>query len=597
MIDARCAISLAIRLPAPVRRAVCIGRSIVCAPVETIGVPQAVTDAERQLLSPGSPFELVEVECLGEIMRIPKTRPRDLRELLVNSANFADREYMIATDGVTTRRYTVAEHVRLVASTAKVFREQYGVGHGDRVAILGANSPEWIIAFWATVSLGAIAVGLNGWWSGLEIEQGLADCEPKLLVADQKRLARLDGRDPGVPTVVMETDFEAVTLAHPEAKLSETPISIDDPCIILYTSGTTGFPKGAVHTHANICWLLSMMFFQGARSMISSPPAAGVTPTVQFCTSPLFHVSGLHTAAIAFLATGTKSIWWQGRFDVIGAARILERERCTGWSITETVLHRFVNHPDIHQFDLSSVRNVGGGGSPISPSLQARTREVFPGSATSMGLGYGLTESTAWATSNLGQELIDYPMSCGRPLVGVDIAIRDPDDIDGPELPLGDEGEVLIRSAGVMLEYWKRPDATADAIRPGRWLRTGDIGHFAGGRLYLSSRKRDLILRGGENVYPVEIEKRIEDHPDVSECAVFGVDDAEFGQAVKAVVVSRPGRVLDETTLADWVAGGLAYFKVPTHWEFRAEELPRNASGKILKDPLRTGVASNFIEE
>ncbi len=565
--------------------------------MEMVGVPEKLVAIEAQLLRAGSPFELVDELFLGETLQVPKQRTATLRDLLVDSVKFGEKEYVVATDGVTTRRITFAQHERLVASVAKAFAERYGVGKGDRVAILAANTPEWIISFWAATSLGAIAVGLNGWWSGIEIEQGLADCEPKLLVADRKRLDRLDGRDLDVPTIVMEDDFAGLERYDVDAPLPDVVIAQDDPCIILYTSGTTGFPKGAVHTHGNVGWLLSMIYWHGARSMMLNPPPADATSSVQFCTSPMFHVSGLHTGIVAYLATGTKSVWWQGRFDVVAAAKVLESERCTGWSITETVLHRFVNHPDVKHFDLSAIRTVGGGGSPISPSLQARTREVFPSAAASMGLGYGLTECTAWAVTNFGQELIDFPMSCGRPLAGVQVEIRDPDDIDGPALPVGEEGEVLIRSAGVMLEYWRRPDATTDSIRRGRWLRTGDIGRFEGGRLYLSSRKRDLILRGGENIYPVEIEKRIEDHPDVSECAVIGVDDSEFGQAVKAVVVPRLGGQLDQAELEAWVGAALAYFKVPTHWEFRNEALPRNASGKILKDPLRTGIASTFVEE
>jgi acyl-CoA synthetase (AMP-forming)/AMP-acid ligase II len=148
-----------------------------------------------------------------------------------------------------------------------------------------------------------------------------------------------------------------------------------------------------------------------------------------------------------------------------------------------------------------------------------------------------------------------------------------------------------------MLGYWRNPEATAAAIGPGRWLRTGDVGHLDDGRLYLSSRRRDLILRGGENVYPIEVEKAIEDHPDVAECAVFGVDDPEFGQAVKAVVVSRAGAVLDVETLRAFTAAAISYYKVPTQWELRAEPLPRNASGKLTKEPLRTGAQSNFVEE
>jgi acyl-CoA synthetase (AMP-forming)/AMP-acid ligase II len=563
-----------------------------------MSVPQIPVDAaeiDAQLLGPGGPFELEEAEVFGERMTVFKSRTRSLRDLLVGARRFGDAEYFAFTDGDTLRRFTFAEHERLVASTAAVLRDQYGVGRGDRVAILGANSPEWIVTFWAAISLGAIAVGLNGWSTGPEILYGVGDSDPKLLVADARRLARLEGADPGVPVVEMENGFDALWHAYPDAELPETEIHDDDAALILYTSGTTGRPKGAVHTHGNVGALLAMTFFHGARGFMHRPPAADAPPTCQLMTSPLFHVSGLHTGAIAFMATGTRSVWLVGRFDPLTAAKVIEQERCTGWSITETVLHRMVNHPEIDRFDISSLRQIGGGGSPVSPSLQRRTREVFPNAGASMGLGYGLTECTALATVCSGQELIDHPLSCGSPLPTVQLEIRD--SATGEPLPEGDDGEVCIRSPGVMLGYWRNPEATAAAIGPGRWLRTGDIGHLEDGRLYLSSRRRDLILRGGENVYPVEVEKGIEDHPDVAECAVFGVDDPEFGQAVKAVVVPLPGRVLDVEELRAFTAKALSYYKVPTQWEIRTEPLPRNASGKLTKEPLRTGAAPNFVEE
>jgi acyl-CoA synthetase (AMP-forming)/AMP-acid ligase II len=563
-----------------------------------MSAPEAPVDLETisaQLLAPGGMFELESGDVLGERMTVFKTRTRSLRDLLVGARRFGDAEYIAFTDGTSWRRFTFAEHERLVASTAAVLREEYGVGRGDRVAILGANSPEWIVAFWATISLGAIAVGLNGWSTGPEIRYGVDDSDPKVLVADARRLARLEGADPGVPVVEMERGFDALWHAQPDAPLPETDIHDDDPALILYTSGTTGRPKGAVHTHGNIGSLLVMTFFHGARGFMSRPPPPDALPTCQLMTSPLFHVSGLHTGAIAFMATGTRSVWLVGRFDALTAAKVIEQERCTGWSITETVLHRMVNHPEIDRFDISSLRQIGGGGSPVSPSLQRRTREMFPNAGASMGLGYGLTECTALATVCSGQELIDHPLSCGRPLPTVQLEIRDL--ATGDPLPEGAEGEVCIRSPGVMLGYWRNPEATAAAIGPGRWLRSGDIGHLEDGRLYLSSRRRDLILRGGENVYPVEVEKGIEDHPDVAECAVFGVDDPEYGQAVKAVVVPRPGCTLDVDELRAFAAASLSYYKVPTQWEVRTEPLPRNASGKLTKEPLRTGAASTFVEE
>lgn len=558
-------------------------------------IPEDLARVEAELLLPGGAFATQDVEVLGEQMTAFVNRIRSLRDIVAASVGHGDAEYVVFTDGTTERRITFREHERLVASTAAALREVHGVGPGDRVAILGANSAEWIVTFWATVSLGAIAVGLNGWSTGPEIRYALGDCEPKLLVADARRLARLEGADPGVPVVEMESGFEALASYRAEAPLPDQPIGEDDPAIILYTSGTTGRPKGAVNSHRNVGALLGLNFFHGLRNLLVRPPAPDAPPTCQLMTSPLFHVSGLHNGAIAFLLGGVKSVWLQGRFDPAVAMRVIEQERCTGWSFTETVLHRLVNHPDVGRYDLSTVRQIGGGGSPIAASLQERAREVFPNASRSLGLGYGLTECSALATLNFGDELLAHPDSVGRPLPTVELEIRDP---FGQPLPEGEEGEVCVRGPIVMLGYWRRPEETAEVIVDGRWLRTGDIGRLVGGRLYLSSRKRDMILRGGENVYPIEIEKRIEDHPDVQECAVVGVEHPELGQEVKAVVVPAPGHMIDADELSRWVGEALAYYKVPSCWDVRTEPLPRNASGKILKDLLRDGTAGpRFVEE
>ncbi len=591
------------------------------------GVPPRVAEVEAQLLAPGSAFGLVAKMIDGQPIDAFANRALHLRELLEKSAGFGSAEYLMATDGVTERRITFAEHERIVASVAASMAEQYGVGKGDRVAILGANSIDWIITFWATISLGAIACALNGWWTGPEIEYGVAYTEPKLLVADRKRVERVAGVELGVPIVVMEDDLAELGARHPDAALPTVALDADDPAIVLFTSGTTGRPKGAVHTHGNVCSLLSMLYFQGARSAMSAPPkptpsdvpeasdavdaatphTAPAAPSVpcQFMTSPLFHVSGLHTGAVMFLATGVRSVWWMGRFDPAKVAPVLERERCTGWSITETVLHRFVHDPDVAagKYDFSSVRTVGGGGSAVPPATQALARAVFPNAARSMGFGYGLTECTALATTNFGEELLAYPTSCGRPLPTVTIEIRSESDPFGAPLAEGAEGEVWIRSPMVMREYWRMPEATAEMVHPGGWLRTGDWGCMQGGRLFLASRRKDLILRGGENVYPAEIEARLVEHPGVDEVAVLGVAHAELGQAVKAVVVPRDGVDVNVEDLRAFCAAALAYYKVPTEWELRAEPLPRNAMGKLLRDELDDtsandgATASRFVEE
>jgi acyl-CoA synthetase (AMP-forming)/AMP-acid ligase II len=437
-------------------------------------------------------------------------------------------------------------------------------------------------------------VGLNGWWVGPEIRYGIDDADPKVLVADRKRLDRLEGAEPGVPTVVIEDDF-AVLLEHaPDAPLPDVPIDEDDPAVILYTSGTTGRPKGAINTHRNIVAALGLSFFHGARLAMLNPPEPGLLPPRQLVTYPLFHVSGLHMGAVSFLVTGLSSVWLTGRFDPVTVMRLIESEEITGWSYTPTMLYRVITHPDLEQHDLSKLRMGGGGGATFSPALIRRTREALPNLRGAIGVGYGQTECAALATINSAAELEAYPESAGRALPTVQLEIRDP--FDQP-LPDGVEGEICLRGPMVMPGYWRRPEETAKTIGPGRWLHTGDIGKMQDGRLWLASRQRDLILRGGENVYPVEIENRLEEHPAVMEVAVIGVDHEELGQQVKAVLVLAPGTDVDEEELRAFCAEGLAYYKVPEHWEIRTEPLPRNATGKVVKQALLDAEELHFVQD
>jgi acyl-CoA synthetase (AMP-forming)/AMP-acid ligase II len=309
--------------------------------------------------------------------------------------------------------------------------------------------------------------------------------------------------------------------------------------------------------------------------------------------TPLFHV-WLYAGAVTLLSTGVKTVWATGRFDPVQVLELIEREKVTNWGPIGPMIPRVLNHPDLGKYDLSSLRNVGSGGAPLSRALQQRLREAFPQIRSQMGLGYGLTESTALATINSGADLEAYPDSVGSPLPTISVEIRDP---QGRALPEGCEGEIHLRGPLVMKEYWRNPEATAETILPGRWLRTGDIGWMKDGRLTIESRKRDLILRGGENVYPVEIELCLEAHPDVREAAVVGMEHPELGQEVKAIVVPAPGRRPDPEELARFVAGRLAYFKVPSRWELRAEPLPRNATGKVMKHVLTGDAVNTFVDE
>jgi acyl-CoA synthetase (AMP-forming)/AMP-acid ligase II len=550
---------------------------------------------EAKLLGPGAPFELVEEDFLGEKVAVFANRARSLRDVLLRAREFSTKEYMVFRAAERERRYTFGEHERLVARAAAGLAERFGVGPGDRVAILAANCPEWIISFWATISLGAICVGLNGWWTEDEIRYALGHSTPKVLIADRKRAARIT-HELNVPMLVVEEGFDELVSAHPDAELPTQPIAESDPAIILYTSGTTGRAKGVVHTHGNVTNMLMVSFFHGARLMMANPgqSESPQLPNSILVTSPLFHVSGLHCAAVTALAGGAKTVWPMGRFDAEVTLELIEREKVTGWGYTATVLHRLLNHPNVGDYDLSSFRSVGGGGSPIPAPLIEKAQALFPQCSYTMGVGYGLTEGTAFATLNAGEELTEDPASVGRPMPIVQVEIRD---ALGRAVPEGEEGEIHLRGPLVMLEYWDDPEATNAAIGPGRWLNTGDVGRLRNGKLYISSRKRDLILRGGENVYPFEIEQRLEAHPAIAEAAVLGVDHEELGQEVKAFVVFEREQMLKVDEMRRWVAEALAYYKVPTQWEIRKSPLPRNATGKVLKTALRDAQDAMFIEE
>ncbi|GJM39673.1 MAG: fatty acid--CoA ligase [Acidimicrobiales bacterium] len=553
-----------------------------------------VPEANAFLTGEGGFFETTTESIAGLEMTVVKNRMANLREMLAASANHGGGEgrYYLFDDGTQA---TFAENIATAAALGAGLRERYGIEPGDRVAILGANSPAWIQTFWATVQQGAIAVAMNGWWTGDEIRYGLELTTPKVLVADTRRLERLEG-DPGIPVVVMEDELAELIELGTGASLSETPIAEDDPAAILFTSGTTGRPKGAITTHRNFLAYVSCAFMVGAREAVRFPASddGPTDPPLRLAASPLFHISGLHAAAITAMASGMGSLWTTGRFDPEKVLRLTEEHRLTGWGGVTTQMWRIIEHPRFHEFDTSSVQSIGGGGSVWSPELLRACRAALPHATHTVSVGYGLTECAGLATGASDDVLRAHPDTVGYPIPTADVRILDDED---HEVPDGEIGNVCIKGPMVIPGYWDNPEATADTIRPGGWLRTGDFGHMADGMLFLASRRKDLIIRGGENIYPTEIENRIDEHPDVMEVAVIGVDHRELGQEVKAVVVPREGASLDGQQLGEWVAQTLATFKVPAHWEFQTDPLPRNATGKILKAVVAGDAENTFIEE
>ena len=537
-----------------------------------------------QISGPGAPFETRQEEVLGERMLVFAKRHASLRELLAASEAFGDAEYIVSDE----RRIPYSEHLQRVASAARGLHERHGVGPGDRVAILAANCPEWIITYWATVSLGAIVASLNGWWTRDEILYGLELSEPKLLVGDRKRLERVRQDRLECERLEIESEFGELEDYAPDASLPSQKIAEDDPAVILFTSGTTGRPKGAVNSHRGIIGFAQTNAMTGLERMLhdaedGAPPNLPTGQTITLATPPLFHLSGLYGLTVMMTLVGGKLVLRGGRFDPEDVLRCIERERVTQWSAMGSSGPRVAAHPGIQRFDLTSVNNVGFGGAPASPALQQRMLDIFPNAGGNAAMGYGSSESVAVVASIGGKTYRAHPESCGFPPHTVEVEIRDE---EGKGLPEGEEGEIYTRSPYLMLEYWRNPVASAETLRPGRWLAMGDVGHMQDGLLYINSRARDMILRSAENIYPVEIEYRLDAHPTVRESAVVGIDHPELGQEVKAIVVPEPGAKPDVAELSVFCRETLAAYKVPSAWEIREEPLPRNAAGKVLKTQL-----------
>ena len=533
----------------------------------------AAAQIYQGLVGPGGPFEMVEEEVLGARLPVFVHRRRALHEILGESVEHGDRVYIATAD----RQLTFAEHAAQVASLATALREEYGVEPGDRIAINAANSPEWITAFWATVSIGAIAVAFNAWWSPREVAYGLEHSRPKLLIADLRRVEALP--ETSVPVLTVEEDLPRLAAAHPDAALPTADVAEDDPAAIVYTSGTSGRPKGAVHSHRNLLAVVEYHRMNDALMTAFGDPTDSRDRSY-LLVLPLFHIASLHNLAVPRLATGSKVALHEGAFDVDRVLSLIEQERVTNWGAVPTMARRLLEHDRIDRYDTSSLRAFSLASAPSTPEFHRKLRDGLP-FASSLVNSYGLTETCTGVSAATPMDLADRPDTLGRPIIGVQVEVRDS---SGAALPADTEGEICVRSVFNMVGYWNDPVATSGTIREDRWLHTGDIGSLdEQGRLSLSSRRTDLVIRGGENVYPAEIEGVLIEHPDVDEAMVLGIPHDDLGQEVAAVVVPRAGAEPTEDELRAYVAERLAYFKVPTHWRFTRTALPRNATGKIKR--------------
>ncbi|WP_280338570.1 class I adenylate-forming enzyme family protein [Nocardia neocaledoniensis] len=538
-----------------------------------------VAQVAAGLTAPGAPFELTVEPVFGVPIPVLARRRRSLRELLEHSLGWGERDYLVTED----RRISFAEHAAAAGALATALATDYGLGKGDRVGIFAANGPDWVITFWAAQCLGAIPVGYNAWWAPPEIAYGLDHTTPTVVVADAKRAAVLGETGTAIPVLTMDEDLPALIADHGGGPIPNTPVAEDDPAVILYTSGTSGRPKGVVHSQRNMVAISDYHRFTDAMlaAFAGQPPTDAPSDRRYLVTAPLFHIASLHNLVIPRLLTGAAAVFPHGAFEVGRVLSLVERERVTNWAAVPTMATRLLEH-DVAQHDLSSLAALSLNSAPTSPALLAALRAKIPSAQLSLTTSYGLTESGTAATVATPLDLAVDDASVGRPIFGVEVQIRD---ADGTPVADGEEGEICIRSAYVMLGYWNDETATKAAVDDERWLRSGDFGTLRDGRLTVSGRRTDLILRGGENVYPTEIENVLCEHPAVSECAVFGVAHPDLGQEVAAVVVTEPGAVEAEELRA-YLAERLAYFKVPAHWRITSDMLPRNATGKVTRREL-----------
>jgi long-chain acyl-CoA synthetase len=554
------------------------------------------------------PFATTEIVVRGIPMRVFVAAPPTLRSLWQLTAGHGDKTYVVFED----ERLSYAEVHASVRSLAHYLRENCGVVRGDRVAIAMRNYPEWVVSYWATVSIGAAVVGMNAWWTSTEMEFGLADSRPKVLIADDERLERvlpvLDGLRAVAPLhlVAVRCDRDLPDdaarwsdVVRPDSapvSLPDSEIDPDDDACIFYTSGTTGFPKGAQLTHrGSIHNLFNIAYMTTAMSMAEAKAAAAgdlpTTPTpaatagapVLMAPTPLFHVTACNCIMHPATLTGGTVVFMH-RWDAGRALELIERERVTNFSGVPTMNRELLAHPDWATRDTSSLAGMTGGGAAVQPDLVGKIDKALKNGVP--GTGYGLTETHGIVTANGARLYLAKPNSAGPIVPTLDAKLVDDEGNDlepGPDVV----GQLCVRGAIVIKGYLNRPEATADAIRDG-WFNTGDVARIdEDGYVFIVDRAKDMVLRGGENVYCSEVEAAIYQHDAIAEAAVFGIPDERLGEIVGAALVLHPGATLTDAELQGFLAERIAKYKIPSRIWFVPEHLPRNANGKFVKRELR----------
>jgi long-chain acyl-CoA synthetase len=561
----------------------------------------SLTEAHALLTRPGSPFEMEERDIRGVRIRVWKNAPPTMRELFLLARAHGDKTFIVYRD----ERVSYDEFARAALAVAAALRDA-GVNKGDRVAIAMRNLPEWPAAFFGCLLVGGIATLLNAWWTGPELEYGLTDSGAKVAIVDRERLERLTGHlanCPALERVFVARHAEAI--GHPKVvrlesvigevdawrqlpdrPLPDVPLDPEDDATILYTSGTTGKPKGALGTHRNSTSAAMARPFGQARTFLrrGEVPPAPDPQAPQRCSLlvvPLFHTTGCHASMVPSLAAGAKLVFMH-KWDPELAMQLIERERVNNAGGVPTIAWQLLEHPARGQHDLSSLESISYGGAPAAADLVTRLKEKFPKAVP--GTGWGMTEVSGGFTGHQAEDYEARPASCGPALPTGEMKIVD---AGGNELPPGGVGELWVKGPGIVKGYWQKPEATAATFADG-WLRTGDIARLDDeGFCYILDRAKDMLIRGGENIYCVEVENALFEHPAVIDAAVVGIPHRTLGEEPGAVVVLKPGRAASETELRAFLAERLAAFKVPVKIAFASETLPRNPTGKLMKGELK----------
>jgi long-chain acyl-CoA synthetase len=515
--------------------------------------------------------ELVRTELGGIPFLLYEPRRTRLPQLLEDARRWGSRTHLIQGE----RELSFDDTLAAIDAVATLLRDR-GVQPGDRVLVLAANSPEWVVSLWAGLAVGAIVAPGNGWWSEEEVEHAIALTTPALVIGDAKRLAKVPAGTSTIDVEELRPVVDAAAAAGARRDVEHvTDGDENDPALIVFTAGTTGLPKGATLAHRS--WLSTMHQSLAVSRRLPDQLPDDDPGFVSLLTGPLFHIGGLQALGVALIGGGTL-VFLEGRFDPGQVLEVIERHRVEVWGAIPTMTIRVLEHPSLPDRDVSSLRSVPLGGAPVSPELLERIQRAFPNTHRRVTNIYGMTETSGTVARASGRVIAEHPGTTGQPLPAVEMKILDPDE-DGV-------GEVLVRTPGQMLGYWG--DAPGEGIIDEEgFVHSGDLGRLEDGRLYITGRSKDIVIRGGENIAAPHVESVLHEHPDVADVAVVGLPHPDLGEEVAAAIRLRPGARIGVDGLAEYARGRMASFEVPSAWWLSDAELPMTDAGKADKKRLR----------